>query len=136
MKSLRSFFETIRVEHTVFALPFAYATLFLVSGGWPTAHDFLWISLAMMAGRTVGMGLNRIIDARVDARNPRTASRAIPAGRLSSAKAIGFTVVASVIFVAAVYQLHPVCRWLWPIPIMWWRPKMPPACRSTKRSMA
>ena len=119
MKSLRSFFETIRVEHTVFALPFAYATLFLVSRGWPRAHDFLWVSLAMVTGRTVGMGLNRIIDARVDARNPRTATRAIPAGRLSSAKAVIFTAVAGAAFVAAVYQLHPVCRWLWPIPIMW-----------------
>jgi 4-hydroxybenzoate polyprenyltransferase len=119
VKSLRSFLETIRVEHTLFALPFAYATLFLVSGGWPSAHTFVWISLAMVTGRTVGMGLNRIIDAAVDARNPRTATRAIPAGRLSSAKAIVFTAAAAAVFVVAVYQLHPVCRWLWPIPIMW-----------------
>jgi 4-hydroxybenzoate polyprenyltransferase len=116
LKSLRSFLETIRVEHTVFALPFAYATLFLVSSSWPAARDFVWITVAMVGARTAGMGLNRIIDARIDARNPRTAGRAIPAGRLSSPKAVGFTLAAVVLFVVAVFQLHPVCRWLWPIP--------------------
>jgi 4-hydroxybenzoate polyprenyltransferase len=116
LKSLRSFLETIRVEHTVFALPFAYATLFLVSNGWPAARDFVWITVAMVGARTAGMGLNRIIDARIDARNPRTAGRAIPAGRLSSPKAVGFTLAAVVLFVVAAFQLHPVCRWLWPIP--------------------
>ncbi|HET6347684.1 MAG TPA: UbiA-like polyprenyltransferase [Candidatus Krumholzibacteria bacterium] len=117
MKSLRSFFETIRVEHTLFALPFAYATLFLASGGWPTLHDVIWITVAMATGRTMGMALNRIIDARIDALNPRTAGRAIPAGRLSSGRALLFTAVAGAIFVYAVFQLQPVCRWLWPLPI-------------------
>jgi len=117
MQSLRSFFETIKVEHTVFALPFAYATLFLVSGGWPSGHDLLWVTLAMVTGRTVGMGLNRILDASIDAKNPRTAGRAIPAGRLRSSKAFLFTGVAAALFVYAVFQLHPVCRWLWPLPI-------------------
>jgi 4-hydroxybenzoate polyprenyltransferase len=117
VKSLRSFFETIRVEHTLFALPFAYATLFLVAGGWPRAHDFIWITVAMVSARTVGMALNRIIDARVDAKNPRTAGRAIPAGRLSSPKAWLFTAIATALFVYAVFQLNPVCRWLWPIPL-------------------
>jgi len=118
MKSLRSFFETIRVEHTIFALPFAYATLFLVAQGWPSAHDFIWITVAMAGARTVGMGLNRIIDARIDARNPRTSGRAIPAGRLSGAKALAFTAIAAALFVYAVYQLNPICRWLWPIPLV------------------
>ena len=117
MNSLRSFFETIRVEHTLFALPFAYATLFLVAGGWPTGHDFLWITVAMVTARTVGMALNRIIDARIDANNPRTAARAIPAGRLKSSKAWVFTAVATALYVVAVFQLNPVCRWLCPIPL-------------------
>ncbi len=117
MNSLRSFFETIRVEHTLFALPFAYATLFLVARGWPSAHDFLWITVAMVAARTVGMALNRIIDARIDANNPRTASRAIPAGRLRSSKAWVFTAIAATLYVIAVFQLNPVCRWLSPIPL-------------------
>jgi 4-hydroxybenzoate polyprenyltransferase len=117
VNSLRSFFETIRVEHTVFALPFAYATLFLVAGGWPSSHDFLWITVAMVSARTVGMALNRIIDARIDANNPRTATRAIPAGRLRRSKAWVFTAVATVLYVVAVFQLNPVCRWLCPIPL-------------------
>lgn len=117
MKSLREYFETIRVEHTLFALPFAYATLFLVERGWPTAHAFVWISVAMVAGRTVGMAANRLIDAEIDARNPRTAGRAIPAGRLSAPAATAFTLIALAIFLAAVWQLQPICRWLWPIAI-------------------
>jgi 4-hydroxybenzoate polyprenyltransferase len=118
VKSLRAFFETIRLEHTVFALPFAYATLFLVEGGWPSAHHALWITVAMITGRTVGMGANRVIDARVDAANPRTAVRAIPAGRLSPHRAVLFCLLALAVFVYAVYQLNPVCRRLWPIAIV------------------
>jgi len=117
VKSLRSFLETIRFEHTLFALPFAYATLFLVAGGWPRAHDFFWITAAMVGARTVGMALNRIIDARIDARNPRTAGRAIPAGKLASSKAWVFTGIAAVLYASAVFQLNPVCRWLSPIPL-------------------
>lgn len=118
MKSLRAFFETIRVEHTIFALPFAYATLFLAENGWPTASHFLWVTLAMAAARTVGMGLNRVIDAEIDARNPRTARRAIPAGRLSRASAVAFSFGALAIFIVAVYRLDPMCRRLWPIAII------------------
>jgi len=117
VKSLASFLETIRVEHTVFALPFAYATLFLAAGGWPRLHDFVWITVAMVGARTVGMALNRIIDTRIDANNPRTAGRALPAGRLSSPKAWLFTGVATAVFVYAAFQLNPMCRWLWPIPL-------------------
>ena len=115
MRSLKEFLQTIRVEHTIFALPFAYATLFLAEGGWPTLWNALWITVAMVTGRTVGMAANRVIDAEVDAKNPRTASRSIPAGRLRLSRAIGFTVAALAVFVLAVWQLHPVCRKLWPL---------------------
>ena len=118
MKSLREFLDTIRVEHTVFALPFAYATLFLVEAGWPRGHYLLWITIAMVGARTVGMAANRLVDAEIDAHNPRTAGRALPAGRLSPQKALLFTLVALGVFLAAVWQLHPVCRWLWPIAIV------------------
>lgn len=117
MKSLREFFETIRIEHTIFALPFAYATLFMVEGGWPSAANFLWITVAMAGARTVGMAANRIIDAEVDARNPRTAGRAIPAGRLGRGKALLFAAVSMAVFLVAVWSLHPVCRMLWPVVI-------------------
>jgi len=69
----------------------------------------------MVAARTVGMAANRLIDAGIDARNPRTAGRAIPAGRLSRAAALGYTALAAAVFLAAVWQLNPVCRRLWPI---------------------
>lgn len=117
MKQAQAFFETIKVEHTIFALPFAYMTLFLVEGGWPTTAHFIWISAAMVTGRTFGMGANRLIDARIDARNPRTASRALPAGRLSASATIGFMAASLAVFLVAVYQLAPLCRRLWPIVI-------------------
>lgn len=118
MKSLREFLQTIRVEHTIFALPFAYATLFLAERGWPTTSNALWITVAMVAGRTVGMAANRVIDAEVDAKNPRTASRSIPAGRLRLSRAIAFTLVVLAVFVFAVWQLEPVCRKLWPLVVV------------------
>ena len=118
MRKLREFLDTIRVEHTLFALPFAYATLFLVAGGWPNRHDFLWITLAMVTARTVGMAANRVIDANIDRRNPRTARRAIPSGRLSKLEAVAFTAVALAAFLLAVYHVQPICRRLWPIVIV------------------
>lgn len=117
MIKLREFLAAIRVEHTLFALPFAYATLFLVWNGWPGRRDFLWITLAMIAARTVGMAANRIIDSGIDKRNPRTANRAIPAGRLSILEAGVFTLVALAAFLTAVYHLQPICRRLWPLVI-------------------
>jgi len=116
--SAREFLETIKVEHTVFALPFAYLTLFLVSDGWPTGTDFLWITVAMVGGRTFGMAANRLVDAKVDKRNPRTRDRAIPAGRLSTAATVGYMAVTLAVFLVAVWQLHPVCRKLWPVALL------------------
>jgi len=116
--SAKQFFDTIKFEHTVFALPFAYMTLFLVSGGWPSLADFVWVTVAMVAGRTFGMAANRLIDTEIDARNPRTAGRALPAGRLSKAATVGFMMAALAVFLAAVYNLAPLCRKLWPIVII------------------
>ncbi len=111
---VRAFLDDIRVEHTVFALPFAYMTLFVVSGTWPTGSNFAWISLAMVSARTFGMAANRLIDAAVDARNPRTAGRALPSGRLRPAVVVTAMVVALALFLVAVWRLDPVCRRLWP----------------------
>ena len=118
MSAFREFLETIKVEHTVFALPFAYMTLFLVERGWPSLSNFLWITLAMVAGRTFGMAANRLIDAGIDARNPRTSSRAVPAGRLSPAAVIVYMVLTLALLLVAVYQLAPLCRRLWPLVII------------------
>jgi 4-hydroxybenzoate polyprenyltransferase len=107
----------IRFEHTIFALPFAYMTLFLVADGWPSLALFGWITLAMVAGRTFGMAANRLIDARIDAANPRTASRSLPAGRMGTVEVTVFMVIAAALFLVAVMQLSPLAQRLSPIVI-------------------
>src|SRR6202042_3709807 len=72
----------VKIEHTLFALPFAYVGAFLAVDGVPSAHDLLWVTVAMVGARSLAMALNRLIDARIDALNPRTATREIPAGLL------------------------------------------------------
>jgi len=114
----RRFASLVKLEHTVFALPFAYVGALLASNGLPTAHDALWILAAMVGARTLAMGLNRLIDAGVDARNPRTASRELPAGTLSSAQVAMLCAGSLALFLAAVYQLDPIVRLLWPVPLV------------------
>jgi len=107
----------VRIEHTVFALPFAYVGAFLAVDGWPGLADVLWITVAMTGARTLAMALNRLVDADLDARNPRTASRELPTGALSRMQVAVLSAAASAVFLLAVFQLDPVVRWLWPIPI-------------------
>src|SRR5204862_6532676 len=97
----------VKIEHTVFALPFAYVGAFLAVGGAPSAHDLLWITLAMVGARSLAMALNRLIDVHIDARNPRTATREIPSGQLSIPQVIGFCAASLALFVVAVWQLAP-----------------------------
>jgi 4-hydroxybenzoate polyprenyltransferase len=80
MKSIRAFFDLIKFEHTIFALPFAYLGMLLAARGWPEFHLFFWITVAMAAARTLAMGFNRIADRFWDARNPRTAMRPLVTG--------------------------------------------------------
>jgi 4-hydroxybenzoate polyprenyltransferase len=111
------FARLVKFEHTVFALPFAYVGAFLAVDAVPSAHDLLWITVAMVGARSLAMGLNRLIDAGLDARNPRTAGRELPSGLLSPA-AVGLFCLASLaVFLVAVFQLDPLVHWLWPIPV-------------------
>jgi 4-hydroxybenzoate polyprenyltransferase len=112
------FARLVKIEHTVFALPFAYVGAFLAVNGTPSAHDLLWITLAMVGARSLAMALNRLIDARIDARNPRTAGREIPSGQLTIAQVVVFCVASLALFLVAVWQLDPIVRWLWPIPVI------------------
>jgi 4-hydroxybenzoate polyprenyltransferase len=112
------FARLVKIEHTVFALPFAYVGAFLAVDGVPSAHDLVWITLAMVGARSLAMGLNRLIDARIDARNPRTASRELPAGLLAPWQVGLFCLLALALFLLAVFQLDPIVRWLWPIPVV------------------
>jgi 4-hydroxybenzoate polyprenyltransferase len=113
----RLFARLIKVEHTIFALPFAYVGALLAVDGVPSAHDLLWITVAMIGARSLAMALNRLIDAGVDARNPRTAGREIPSGKLTVGAVLLFCLASLLVFLVAVWQLDPVVRWLWPIPV-------------------
>ena len=107
----------VRIEHTVFALPFAYVGAFLAVAGWPGLANVVWVTVAMVGARTLAMALNRLIDAELDARNPRTAVRELPSGALTRVQVIGLSVAALAVFLVAVSQLDPIVRWLWPIPV-------------------
>jgi len=115
--TLTRFISLVKFEHTIFALPFAYVGAFLAVDGVPSAHDLIWITVAMIGARSLAMGLNRLIDAGIDARNPRTATRELPSGQLSEPQVAIFCLVALGIFLLAVWQLDPIVRWLWPIPV-------------------
>ncbi|HEY7691100.1 MAG TPA: UbiA-like polyprenyltransferase [Gaiellaceae bacterium] len=114
----RRFASLVKIEHTVFALPFAYVGAFLAVDAVPSAHDLVWITVAMVGARSLAMALNRLIDAEIDARNPRTAARELPAGRLTRVQVVCFCLASLAIFLVAVWQLDPICRWLWPIPVV------------------
>jgi 4-hydroxybenzoate polyprenyltransferase len=113
----RRFASLVKIEHTVFALPFAYIGALLCLRAIPSAHDLVWITLAMVGARSLAMGINRIVDAEIDARNPRTATRELPAGLLSRAQVVGFCALALAVYLLACFQLDPIVRWLWPIPL-------------------
>ncbi len=105
MKPLRDFLELIKFEHTIFALPFAYLGMLIAANGLPTWHQFLWITIAMAAARTVAMGFNRIADRYIDARNPRTANRPLVSGKISLRTAWFGTILAALILIMAAAQL-------------------------------
>ena len=107
----------VRIEHTVFALPFAYVGAFLSVDAWPGLANMVWITVAMVGARTLAMSLNRLVDAEIDARNPRTAMRELPSGALSRAQVWLLCLLSLVVFLVAVFQLDPIVRWLWPIPV-------------------
>lgn len=107
----------VRVQHTVFALPFALAGALLAEMAWPSIGRLAWILIAMVGARSLAMALNRLIDADIDARNPRTAGRELPSGRLTSVQVTMFCAVSLAVLLVAVSQL-PWLTWvLWPIPV-------------------
>jgi len=112
------FARLVKIEHSVYALPFAYAGAFLAELRRPSWWDLLWITVAMVGARSSAMALNRLIDAGIDARNPRTATRELPTGRLRSKDVWLFTAVSVALLVIAAFQLSAPCRYLWPIPLV------------------
>ncbi|HEU0303380.1 MAG TPA: UbiA-like polyprenyltransferase [Gaiellaceae bacterium] len=113
----RRFSSLVKLEHTVFALPFAYVGAFLALDAVPTASELLWLTLAMVGARSFAMAVNRLVDAGIDARNPRTAGRELPRGALRPWHVALFCAGSLAVFLVAVFNLDPVVRWLWPIPV-------------------
>jgi 4-hydroxybenzoate polyprenyltransferase len=109
------YLRLIRFQHTLFALPFAYTGMLLAAGGWPGWATFVWVSLAMAGARTTAMALNRVIDARIDALNPRTRQREIPAGVVTRGKALALALAGLVVFSVAGWALNPLTFALLPL---------------------
>ena len=111
------FLEMIKFSHTVFALPFALAGALLAAQGMPAPEKLFWIILAMVGARTAAMGLNRLIDANIDARNPRTAGRAIPAGLIGKGMTLVFILLSLALLLLAADRLNPLCLLLSPLAV-------------------
>src|SRR5437762_7647640 len=105
----------IKWEHSVFALPFALCGAMLAARGIPTLHQLLWIIVAMIAARSAAMAFNRLADASLDAANPRTQARALPAGTLTSNFVRSFVILSSAIVVVAAWELNRLALMLSPV---------------------
>ena len=108
----------IKLSHSVFALPFALAAAVLAAGGAPSPRQVLWILVAMIGARSAAMGFNRLADHDLDARNPRTAARELPAGLLTRREVWAFVAVSAAALVAAAAMLNPLCLALSPVALL------------------
>ena len=115
LAKLRVVLEMIKIEHTLFALPFAFTGAILAANGLPTFWQILWILAAMISARSAAMAFNRLVDRDFDAANPRTKMRAIPAGLVSVSFVGGFTIVAAAVFVLAAFELNRLTLILSPV---------------------
>ncbi|MGA2759825.1 MAG: UbiA-like polyprenyltransferase [Candidatus Cybelea sp.] len=118
MRAVRLFLREIRIEHTLFALPFAYVGAILAARGLPTLAQLGWITLAVLGARTAAMAANRFLDREIDARNPRTARRALASGTLPPSAMLWATVAGLSILLWAAWMLNPLCLKLLPIAVI------------------
>jgi 4-hydroxybenzoate polyprenyltransferase len=112
---LKVVLEMIKIEHTLFALPFAFMGMLLAAGGWPPWRTVGWIAVAMVGARSAAMGWNRLVDRRIDGANPRTSGRALPAGRVGAGFVAGFVVASAALLVVAAWRLNPLALRLSPV---------------------
>jgi 4-hydroxybenzoate polyprenyltransferase len=115
LKNLSITLEMIKWEHSVFALPFALSGAMLAARGVPTAHQIIWIIIAMVAARSAAMSFNRLADVSIDAANPRTRTRALPAGSLTRNFVTSFVIASSAVFVLAAWELNRLAFLLSPV---------------------
>ncbi len=118
MTLLNRYMALIKFEHTIFALPFALMSLLVASSGKPDPWTLLWVVLAMVGARSAAMAFNRLADRKLDADNPRTADRHIPAGSISVFGAAVFVALSSAILVFAAWMLNPLCFKLSPVALI------------------
>ena len=118
MTAVRHFLDAIKFEHTVFALPFAYVAMVLAADGWPGWPTVLWVTLAMAGARTLAMSVNRLVDRFIDAANPRTARRHLPAGLLAPWQVAAAAVVAGALLLLSAWMLNPLCLALAPLAVL------------------
>jgi 4-hydroxybenzoate polyprenyltransferase len=111
------YLELVKFEHTLFALPFAYGGMILAAQGWPGWIVFFWVTVAMVGARTASMALNRVIDAAIDAKNPRTANREIPKGLISKPSAIFLALIGFILLALAGWKLNPLTLALLPVAV-------------------
>jgi 4-hydroxybenzoate polyprenyltransferase len=116
--AVRHFLDAIKFEHTVFALPFAYVSMVLAADGWPGWRTVIWVTLAMAGARTLAMSVNRLADRFIDAANPRTARRHLPAGLLTTAQVTVAAVMAGVLLLLSASMLNPLCLALAPLAVL------------------
>ena len=108
-------FSDIKIQHTVFALPFAVISAFLAAGGMPEIKKLLWIIVCMLGARSAAMAFNRIVDARFDKENPRTRDRALPSGKINVGNYAVFLVASSALFIFSAWMLNSLAFYLSPV---------------------
>lgn len=118
LRKVKTFAELVRFEHTIFNLPFAYLGAFLAARGFPTWWELLWITVAMAGARTAAMAMNRLFDAEIDARTPRTKNRHVPAGLVSRRDVWVLIGLALVLLLVSAFNLNPLCVALYPFAVL------------------
>ena len=116
--SLAIIFSDIKIQHTVFALPFAVMSAFLAAGGMPKAEQLIWIVVCMVGARSAAMAFNRIVDARFDAKNPRTRERALPSGQVGIGSYLAFLIASSILFIFSAWMLNQLAFCLSPVALV------------------
>ncbi|MGQ9570694.1 MAG: UbiA-like polyprenyltransferase [Thermodesulfovibrionales bacterium] len=112
------YLRMIKFPHSVFALPFAFTGAIIAAKGIPSLREIIWITVAMVGARSGAMGLNRIIDRKIDSENPRTKNREIPKGLIKLSEAVLFTIFSFGLFIIAAYMLNPLCLKLSPVALI------------------
>lgn len=114
----KQFYDLVRFEHTLFALPFAYGGMLLAARGWPGIAVFIWVTLAMVGARTAAMALNRLIDREIDRKNPRTQERALAKGTLEPGPVWGLALGSLALLGVSAVMLNPLATVLFPVAVI------------------